>query len=222
MKLVLYSGGYWRENIQVDNELFRQFRGKSNLLATFIPAESYHGHADFRSFVRYFSKRGISRFLYCPIDRKLDNVLLSEVLKSDFIHIHGGNTFALMDSIRSKKLAPRFKEYLNDGGVMTGLSAGAIVMTPTIDTATFPKHDCDDNEVGLKSFLGMKFTPFHFFPHYKSSERYDKDLIRFSKKIGQSKVYAAKDGSGLIIEDEKIHLIGKVYCFFQGKKVPLT
>src|SRR5690606_32920603 len=103
-------------------------------------------------------------------------VLKQEVFKSDIIHLSGGNTFYFIKHLRQAKLLKDFKEFLNNGGVLTGLSAGAIIMTRSIQTAAFPSFDRDENEDNVRNFKGMGLVNFEFFPHYKNSLRYDREI----------------------------------------------
>ena len=51
MKLLLYSGGHYDINIEIDMELMK-LTGKLYPSLTFIPACSYYGEKDFREFTK--------------------------------------------------------------------------------------------------------------------------------------------------------------------------
>ena len=63
---------------------------------------------------------------------------LSELLKSDLIFLGGGNTFYFLKHLKSTGLIDELKTFAANGGVLCGLSAGAIIMTPHVHTASFP------------------------------------------------------------------------------------
>ncbi len=220
MKLVLYSGGYEEQNNDIHKYLLHM-SAKKNPQITYIPSCSYHADVDFRDYVRYFTKYKLTKFIYFPIDAPCDNVLKKEVFKSDIIHLAGGNTFYFLRHLRRSKLLNEFKAFVKRGGILTGLSAGAILMTPTVDTAAFPDFDRDDNDENIKNFKAMNLVNFSFFPHYKNSKRYDKELALFSKKI-KNPLYACSDGSGIIVRDRDLKFVGKVYAFINGEKAALS
>ncbi len=183
---------------------------------TYIPSCSYDSPLYFEEFVHRFSRFEIYKFLYFPIDHSYNRIILSEAFKSDIIYLSGGNTFYFLKHLRDRKLMGKFKEFISNGGIVAGLSAGAILMTPNIITASIPRFDCDDNEIGLKNFKGLSLVNFEFFPHFKNSKRYVDTLKRYSKRIAYP-LYASFDGGGVIIDDNIISFINTV-MFFNGKK----
>ena len=217
MKLVFYSGGDFEDNFELD-KLTLSLCEKENPKITFIPSWSYESEYDFRHFVDQFSRHGVTQFLHFPVDIPFDETLFREAFKSDIIHLDGGNTYYFLKSLRKAGMLKLLKEFVSNGGILTGLSAGGIIMTPNISTAGFPDFDKDDNEVKISNFKSMNLVKFEFFPHYKNSSRYDKDLIIHSKKINVP-IYALPDGSGIVIEDHSIKFHGPCYCFFKGQKM---
>lgn len=217
MKLVFYSGGHDFENIKLDKLLIDLVKNDSPQI-TYIPSCSYLCDSDFQDFVKQYERFKIHNIINFPIDRPYTEVLKNEVFKSDIIHLSGGNTYYFLKHIRKTKMLGELKKFVKRGGVLTGLSAGAIIMTKTIGLAGVPEFDRDDNDENLKDLRGMNLVDFEFFPHYKNSKRYDTELLDYSKKIG-TPIYACPDGSGIIVHNNKIIYVGKTYCFFNGKKM---
>lgn len=219
MKLVFYSGGTGEQNRTLDGECLN-LSGKKFPKITYIPACSFDSEIDFKDFVHQFAEFDITQFIYFPIDIPFDQIIMKEAFKSDIIHLSGGNTFYFLNSLRKSGLIAELIDFVQRGGVLTGLSAGAILMTPTITTASFPKFDCDVNHDGVKNFKALNLVQFEIFPHYKKSNRYEKELIAYSKK-SKFPIYALPDGSGIIAESESLRFFGKTYLFHQGKKCTL-
>lgn len=217
MKLVFYSGGDSRENRSLDDELINLINKKDPLFS-FIPASSYLSEHDFKDFVDQYRKLGVRRFIHFPIDVPFDRILIKEVFKSDHIHLGGGNTFYFLKHLRSQKLLPLLKDFVNRGGVLSGLSAGAIMMTPDITTAGYPSFDCDENYDNLKNLNALNLVEMDFFPHYKNSNRYDVEFRKLSKITGRG-LLACPDGSGMVINGDKITYIGQCWLFYKGRKV---
>lgn len=220
MKLVFFSGGYPKDNEKIDQRLMSLFN-KKNLKVAFIPSCSYHANEDYQEFIEHYHPLGLKKIIMLNIDAPFSNVLKEAAFRSDIIHLGGGNTYYFLKHLKKTGIFKELKSWVKRGGVLTGLSAGAIVMTKKIDTAGFPSFDCDDNEESIKNFSGMNLVDFEFFPHYKNSRRYDDELIKHSKNL-DAPLYACPDGSGILINDEEISFVGKTYCFIQGKKYLLN
>jgi dipeptidase E len=220
MKIVLYSGGSEKDN-RILNRKALNLTGADIPKLTFIPSSSYDAEEDFKFFVDEFSKLGVQRFMHFCIDTPFTKTMLNEVLKSDLIFLGGGNTFYFLKHLKKHKMFAHFKTFLKRGGVLCGLSAGAIVLTPHVHTASFPHFDRDENPWHMKNLSAMRLVNFEFFPHYKNSQRYDAELKHHSKKSNLP-LYACPNGSGIIIENDGLTFCGKVHCFYQGKKFTIS
>lgn len=220
MKLVFYSGGTEEENYELDKECLSLLDNQNPTLC-FIPSSSYDGEYEFQHFVAQYQRFGITRFLYFPIDVPQDKVLLGEIFNADLIHLGGGNTYYFLKCMRQIGFMSFLKEYALNGGVLTGLSAGGILMTPNINTAGYPSFDCDDNEDDVTNFRAMNLVKFEFFPHYKNSVRYDTEL-RKQSKLTKYPIYALPDGGGIIKTHEKTTFIGRTWCFANGQKIQIN
>jgi len=217
MKLVLYSGGNAEANFELNNIAVKLI-GKSSPKFGFIPSASYDAEVDFKYFVEEFSPLGVNKFQYLTVDTPFSKTALNELLRSDLIFLGGGNTFYFLKHLKSSGLFEELKKFAKRGGVLCGLSAGAIIMTPHVHTATFPHFDRDDNPFDMKNLTAMRLVEFEFFPHYKNSKRYEEELLYHSKKI-KHPLFASSDGGGIVIEDQSIRFVGRTFQFYQGKKM---
>lgn len=220
MKLVLYSGGDDKDNRQLD-KTFLELLGKKNPVVTFIPSSSYLSEQEFKVFVKHYSRYKISRFIHFPVDVPFDRIMFQEVMRSDAIHMGGGNTFYFLNSLRKAKLINNLREFAYKGGVLTGLSAGAIIMTENIEMAAYPEFDRDENVVGLKNLSALNLLDFAFFPHFKNSTRYDVAFKRYSK-LKKKVIYACPDGAGIVVNDGELRFIGKTYAYSDGHKFSIN
>lgn len=215
MKLVFFSGGFEKDNFEINKKLLKM-TSKKNPRITFIPADSFDGDADFMDFVESFKGLGNTKFLYFPVDISIDKIMLNEILKSDIIHLGGGNTYYFLNCLRRTKMLPKLKKFVKEGGILSGLSAGSIIMTKDIRSAGYPDFDSDENEDGIKNLSALDLVDFEFFPHFRNSRRYRSELLYQSTLIDRP-IYAVPDGSGIVVDGGEKHFCGRVYVYENGK-----
>jgi dipeptidase E len=218
LNLVFYSGGEAFDNQELDKRFVRLNQGIKQI--TFIPADSYDGEHEYFDFIERFRAQGVKKFFYFPVDQPFSQTILHEAFSSDAIYLGGGNTFYFLQSLREKKLLGLLRAYAKYGHVVAGMSAGAIIMTSDIFMASYPKFDCDSNEVKLKNWKSLSLTQFDFFPHYSHSERYRRAFVSYSKKSARPLI-ATVDGAGLIIEGKHLEFVGSSTIYYRGKVLPL-
>ena len=216
MKLIFYGGGFEHENLSLDKEAIK-LTGKKSPQVTYIPSCSYESEIDFRHFAEHYYKLGTRKIICFPVDIETDNTLQNFSFESDIIHLSGGNTYYFLKHLRKNKLLPKLKKFVERGGVLTGLSAGGILMTPDIKTAGYPPFDKDDNEENIRNLNALGLVDFEFFPHYKNSQRYNNVLAQESKKTLRP-ILASPDGAGIVVNGDKLKFVGKSFCFIGGKK----
>lgn len=83
--------------------------------------------------------------------------------ENDLIYVSGGNTFYLLEGLRNKGIDKLLIDELNNGKVYIGESAGAIVLSPTIDY--IEKMDDRTKAPNLKSLEGLDIINFLPLPH---------------------------------------------------------
>jgi dipeptidase E len=219
-RIVIYSGGDRQDNEPIDLALF-QLTGKKNPRMLFIPSEEEHGEEDFEDFCYYYGYYGIKSFDYLSLESFVYHDGVTKILNNDIVYLSGGNTFSLLSSLRKSGMINYLKNYALEMGVLAGESAGGIVLTPNIHSATYPEFDKDENEIDLKVMTGLKLLPFEFFPHFQNTRRYIHALNSKSRFLNHP-IFACTDGSGIVVNDEMLSFHGKVWGFFRGKKFKLT
>ncbi len=75
---------------------------------------------------RFFEDSGI---LNCELYHEQRNMLIERIISSASIFLFGGRVYVLNNRLRFYQLSDIFKEALNQGSNMFGISAGSIVMT---------------------------------------------------------------------------------------------
>ena len=218
MKLVLYSGGQKASNRLIHHALFHLVGPKRNNSMTYIPFCQNGADLFFQKAIKRYQSVGFTRFHCLPVDIPFTRKDLKTTLGSDVIYLAGGNTFYFLKHLRKSGLLPLLKQFVERGGVLAGLSAGAIILTPNIRTAGPSLPVPDDNEVQLKNLRSLGLVRFEFYPHYISTSKTNQAILQYSRTT-QYPIFACPDGSGITVNDNRTTFIGNVAMFSEGKKM---
>lgn len=205
--LYLGGGGDIDVSMKFDNVFLSQLISNENIL--YIPVA-----CDFTSYencLKWFKSLLKKHHKKLNVNMIIENDIIPNFEKYSAIYIGGGNTYKLLDYIIKNNLNIKFEDYIKNGGLVFGGSAGAIIFGKTIETVIEEKEDYSDNEA-----LGF-VDNYAIRCHYsKKDEQYFLDT---SKRIN-FKLLAIPEDSGVIInQSKKIEkIIGKVYIFENGIK----
>lgn len=206
--IIFYSDQVVPGNERLDRR-WLELVNKAQPRLAYIPSASDGTRKYFRDKCEYYKRYGISDLLYFDLNQEYDPARLDELLSCDAIHLSGGDPFQFLGSIRKRKFGPVLKKYLDDGGTLLGVSAGAIVLTPSISIShVFYKTRTDEHQaVGL--------VDFYFLPHWNLREQRLEDVIIFSRE-NQAAVYACSDGDGMVIRDGRVEVVGDLKLISKG------
>lgn len=109
----------------------------------------------------------------------------------DIIYMMGGNTFYLLNIIRNTGFDKIIKDFINNGKIYIGSSAGSEILGNSVDIAL----GYDENKVNMKDFTGLKIVDALIVPHSNRKEEFLKDL----KNKTHENVIALYDGDGIIL-----------------------
>lgn len=127
------------------------------------------------------------------------------LLEYDVIYFIGGNPFYLLNQIRKTKTDVVLREMISVGKIISGASAGSIVLGTTIELINEFDPQMND-DVGLTNFTGVKLTKINLFPHYsRFISRYDNFEERICKVEHTSNIVVTRinDGEAIIINNKK-------------------
>ncbi len=216
MKLVLYSG-YAEANEPIDRAALR-LTGKKNPRFVFIPSANHVPEFEYEYVKDTYGALGVTNIAQLNLDRPYSLNDAEKIIKSaDIIYLSGGNTFYFLKSIRRNHFDRLLLKFVHSGGVLAGLSAGAIIMTPSIATASYPKFDRDENTVGIRNLDALGLVNFDFFPHYNHEPEYARELRKQSALIKRP-IYGVSDGGGIIVENGRLSFFGNVWGHVDGKQ----
>ena len=201
MRLALYSDQEIAANAAMDERVLRLIavrRPRIGYVASAPdPSRSYFDHKR-----AYYHRLGAELTMYIDSESTDLEGDVQALCTCDAIHLSGGNTFTFLHWLRARGLLTPLHAYALAGrGVLIGASAGAILMTPNIQTAVLcgdvrPQDFTDDQGLGLVDFL--------FWPHYQRG-------AKVSIPLDQARlVYGCEDGAGVIVDGAAVELHGAV------------
>ncbi len=211
-RLVLYSDQILPQAEKVDRALV-VLMDKPNPAIGYIgsspdPERKYY--AERRA---YYARLGMTLSTY--VDEACEPDHLEALFACDAIHLTGGNTYHFLGWLRERDMPARLRQYADRGGVLIGVSAGAILMTPEIGTAalcgdTIPEGDFDQ--------AALHLVDFAFVPHFEGTPTELAALHAYSRSR-EGVVYACRDGDGIVVKGDRVRCVGDVTMMVNGEEV---
>ncbi len=174
----------------------------------YIPSEGDSMRRYYRDRVEWYAYYGITLPVYFELDRDYRPELLDDLWECDAIHLSGGNTYYFLYWLRKRELLEPLREFVAKGGVLIGVSAGGILLTPEIGVSGLlgdrPLDDLDD-------LSGLNLVDFSFAPHINTL-RDTRPLKEYARKTGRP-VYGCRDGDGILVDGSRVEFIGQIVEF---------
>lgn len=209
-KLVLYSEQEEADTAAIDRRLLALI-GKSRPRLGYIPSSGDTDRHYYQACRAYYAGLDADLAVYFELDDEYDERLLDPLLSCDAIHLSGGNTFYFLHRLRMRQMVATLQQYVANGGVLIGVSAGAILMTPDMGTSSFYG---DERLAGEQDDRGLALVGFAFAPHWGSlCTATVPDLQEYARRCNLT-VYACSDGGGIVVEDDHVELIGDLIAIF--------
>lgn len=118
------------------------------------------------------------------------------------IYVCGGNTFKLLKFAREANFKTAIENLLERDGVYIGVSAGSIIVGPSIVIAG--EVAADSNDIGLEDLTGFGITDLIILPHY--SPEIEEEVIAFENKYSV-KVERLNNSQAILIENDQESLV---------------
>jgi dipeptidase E len=201
-RLVLFSSPKSCDFEEILSKIFPQ--ELENKVLAYLPTYAKYLNQEYTDFWKSVADRFNAEFIYMGIDKGTDKDKVEMLKKANVLVMTGGNTFWLLDYLRTSGLDKAILEMTkNDDYVIAGWSAGAMVMTPTIAIGGLPHRDggkspMDENKVKLSDLNGLSLVDFEIFPHYLESDQ--KQTLEDYKKETKNEVRALTDDEYIVID----------------------
>ncbi|MDP6421408.1 MAG: Type 1 glutamine amidotransferase-like domain-containing protein [SAR202 cluster bacterium] len=209
--LALYSDDEVRGSSSMDARV-RELIGARGPRMGYIASSPDPDRVYFERKRAHYGDLGIDLCVYFDSNAPNPRAALSSLTGCDAIHMTGGNTYTFLHWLRTRGALPVLRQYAREGGMLVGVSAGAILMTPSVSSAElcgdvpFPEP-LDDT--------GMDLVGFQFWPHYVPGAERNSGAAALLKSAPL--VYACPDGAGLIVQSGKIERFGDVRILRHGR-----
>jgi dipeptidase E len=205
MKLLLTSAGVTNQSI-ADSlvKLVGKPRSEIKIGLVSTAKNVQYGNADW--FTRQFNNLYKYGFNWIDmVDPSADGVDYKFALKDvDVILVGGGNTFHLLNQVRLTGFGEWLKTVLNKK-VYVGISAGSILVTPSIAIASVDNGD--ENLCGISDLRGLSLVDFEVSPHtpedvsMNGNEEYAKTI--------KNVLYTLDDNSAIEIDGKEIKVVSE-------------
>jgi dipeptidase E len=217
MKLLLTSTGI--SNQEIENELTSLLTKPTShckvcfiTLAALSDEEKDFTNASYQELLEFgFTNSNISN-----IDKGKKLLDILDKIDFDIIYVCGGNTFHLLKEIQNANASEKFKEKILNDTVYIGVSAGTILVTPSIKIASV--EPADENLDQVTDFKGLNFVDFEISPH--SPEVVDFEKVKTYAIQNIVNIYAISNDTALVVNNNELKVIGeKLYRYYQFKLV---
>jgi dipeptidase E len=198
-KLILFS----ENNKEVFDKVFPEIFIAKNMQVAYMPSDgASEKNSKYESIWREIIESRGSTIV--PINNSLRGASAvkesQKIQGCDVLIWTGGNTFTFLDHLRKSGLDATIKEFARTAKTIVGFSAGAIILSPTIEVADIPGYD--ENSVCLTDLRGLNVVDFDVFLHYE--EEKSEEIVRgYEEKTGK-KVIRIKNNEYLIVENGEV------------------
>ncbi len=104
----------------------------------------------------------------------------------DTVYVCGGNSFKLLNAARNANFKSSLERLLGREGIYIGVSAGSILLCPSIQIANEVHPDV--NEIGMIDFNALHFVEETIYPHYESSHEDEVKNYETSHKVAVTRL----------------------------------
>ncbi len=204
--LISNSTNYGEEYLGYTKPHIREFFGDKAREVLFIP---YAGVS--MSYLEYANK---VKLVFKEMGFELKSIHeesnpKAAVAKAEAIVVGGGNTFHLVHMMHETGIMEPIRKKVEDGTPFIGWSAGSNVACPSLKTTN------DMPIIQPSSFDTLGLVPFQINPHYTdgvipnhNGETREQRIREFLEINPETQVVGLKEGTMLLVEGEKVLLIG--------------
>ena len=227
MRLFLNGGGCGKQTLLTYTEINKIIDHNKSVL--YIPLAMNEEDHPYNSCYEWI-KEEISSIDIPNIEmvRSFEELEKKDLDKYSLIYIGGGNTYKLLNGIKTTKIYDKLKKYILNDGIVYGSSAGTVIFGKSINVIEV----MDKNEINLTDTKGFNcLSNISIFVHYTNyrsklseeenkmlTEKYTDFITKYTRD--NEKVIAILEEDTIFFDGKNIRVIGELpyYIFENGKK----
>lgn len=201
MQLILCGGGSGEQNYYANKKLNEIIDHSKPLL--YIPLAMDENEHSYDSCYEWINEE-LAQVQLSRIDmvRSFEELAQKDYDNYCALFIGGGNTYKLLKGIKDGGAFEKIKEFINNGGIVIGGSAGAVIFGYDIDIIS----TMDSNDVALIDTKGLNvMNGVSIFPHYtnkKSKLSEEENFARLNNFTNAIKSFSMINGDVIAIPEE--------------------
>jgi len=211
--LFLSGGGDEHDSTALDSEFLKSFSGSKILYIPIAMPQQVITYESCYDWISTNLTKLSDRFLEIDMCLEPADLSIDLLKKYDAVYIGGGNTYKLLQELYNGNFIGVLKEYIGNGGVYYGGSAGAIITGNNISTVI------EENDNNYKYDEGLNFLSGHAVRcHYDDGQ--DEKIYKFIN-LYNSPVIALPEKTGLHCFSGRCKVIGtdSAYIFNKNGKI---
>lgn len=126
----------------------------------------------------------------------------SSITNYDVIYVCGGNTFKLLEFARETNFKSAIIKVLDKEGLYIGVSAGSILIAPSVQIAS--EVGADKNDVGVTDFTGLGIVDITIFPHYEP--KYEIEIKNFELRNSVA-VTRLTNNQAVMVQGQEVNIV---------------
>lgn len=131
------------------------------------------------------------------LDKASSDEMQQQLESSDIVYVAGGNTFYLLKRIRETGFDTMLEEFVSNGGLYAGASAGALIAGPDIGAVS--TIDEPEKVQGTKSTKGLGWIDVVPIPHYDMKAR-TKSIDEITAKYKDHETTLLTDDQAIVVD----------------------
>jgi len=201
-KIFLIGGGEInkKETIKIDKDIIKKSGGNTSRIL-FFPTAAKDSDEYIKNFIKYFSFLGCNNIQWAKMGESLREIK-EKIKEADLIYLGGGKTNFLIKAFKQKGLTRYLQNFLNRGGVLAGVSAGAMVLGEISIISEI------ENDLKFASGFGI-LPQIICFPHYQ--KKYKNKLHQLKMQFPNKLIIGIPEKSAVYIKGQKIIYYGQCY-----------
>lgn len=152
----------------------------------------------------FYASLGIQEVTYLDLEDGYSNDGLVSSLSKTMIHLSGGNTYRFLYWIKQRNVDKHLVQVAANGTPIIGVSAGALLLTPSIVTAAV----CGDvNDIQIRDFSALNIAPILLYPHAKQDSTERNNALSICREYNVP-AFLCKDSDAIVILNREVFEFG--------------